>query len=133
HRTFLQANGCKTDQVLAKAMLGSVTGGAVHLSQANPKHLVICVRIETGLSLLSGLLSEPVNLWASLSTSGMIRVNLPNIDTKTRLTIAMDGDDAGRKAGFTLATRAHKQSFEVFMMQAPNALDFNDFLSFQKV
>ncbi len=49
-------------------MLGSVTGGAVHLSQGNPKHLVICESIETGLALLSGLLSEPVDLWASLST-----------------------------------------------------------------
>ncbi len=68
HRTFLQANGCKTDQRPEKAMLGSVTGGGVHLSQANPKHLVICEGIETGLALLSGLLSEPVNLWASLST-----------------------------------------------------------------
>ncbi|UNF29776.1 toprim domain-containing protein [Bartonella krasnovii] len=126
HRTFLQANGCKTDQKPAKAMLGSVMGGAVHLSQDNPKHLVICEGIETGLSLLSGLLSEPVNLWASLSTSGMMRVNLPPI--KGHLTIAMDGDDAGRKAGFTLAARAYRQGFEVFMMQAPNALDFNDFL-----
>ncbi len=68
HRTFLQANGCKTDQKPAKAMLGSVMGGAVHLSQANPKHLVICEGIETGLALLSGLLTEPVDLWASLST-----------------------------------------------------------------
>ncbi len=34
HRTFLQANGCKTDQKPAKAMLGSVTGGAVHLRQS---------------------------------------------------------------------------------------------------
>ncbi len=68
HRTFLKDNGCKTDQKPAKAMLGSVTGGAVHLSQANPKHLVICEGIETGLALLSGLLSEPVDLWASLST-----------------------------------------------------------------
>ncbi|WP_375702907.1 toprim domain-containing protein [Bartonella sp. AA131HXZ] len=126
HRTFLQANGCKTDQRPAKAMLGSVMGGGVHLSQENPKHLVICEGIETGLSLLSGLLSEPVDLWASLSTSGMMRVNLP--PTKARLTIAMDGDDAGRKAGFTLAARAYSQGFEVFMMQAPKGTDFNNVL-----
>ncbi len=68
HRTFLKANGCKTDQKPAKAMLGSVMGGGVQLSQANPKHLVICEGIETGLALLSGLLSKPVDLWASLST-----------------------------------------------------------------
>ncbi len=77
YRTFLQDNDCKTDQSPAKAMLGSVMGGGVQLSQDNPKHLVICEGIETGLALLSGLLSEPVNLWASLSTSGMMRVNLP--------------------------------------------------------
>ncbi len=130
HRTFLQANGCKTDQKPAKAMLGSVTGGAVHLSQANAKHLVICEGIETGLALLSGLLSEPVNLWASLSTSGMMRVNLP--PTKGRLTIAMDGDDAGRKAGFNLAARAYSHGFEVFMMQAPKGTDFNNVLLSQK-
>ncbi|UNF46210.1 toprim domain-containing protein [Bartonella krasnovii] len=130
HRTFLQANGCKTDHKPAKAMLGSVMGGAVHLSQDNPKHLVICEGIETGLSLLSGLLSEPVNLWASLSTSGMMRVNLPPI--KGRLTIAMDGDDAGRKAGFSLAKRAYRQGFEVFMMQAPKGMDFNNVLLSQK-
>ncbi|WP_019220820.1 DUF7146 domain-containing protein [Bartonella senegalensis] len=130
HRTFLQANGRKTDQKPAKAMLGSVMGGAVHLSQANPKHLVICEGIETGLSLLSGLLSEPVNVWASLSTSGMMRVNLPPI--KGRLTIAIDGDDAGRKAGFTLAKRAYNQGFEVFIMQAPKGMDFNNVLLSQK-
>ncbi len=126
HRTFLKDNGCKTDQKPAKAMLGSVTGGAVHLSQDNPKHLVICEGIETGLALLSGLLTEPVDLWASLSTHGMMHVNLPK--TKARLTIAMDGNDAGRKAGFTLAARAYRQGFEVFIMQAPYGLDFNDVL-----
>ncbi|WP_375705272.1 toprim domain-containing protein, partial [Bartonella sp. AA86SXKL] len=126
HRTFLQNNGCKTDQKPAKAMLGSITGGGVQLSQANPKHLVICEGIETGLALLSGLLTEPVDLWASLSTHGMMHVNLPK--TKARLTIAMDGDDAGRKAGFTLAARAYRQGFEVFIMQAPYGLDFNDVL-----
>ncbi|WP_354187614.1 DUF7146 domain-containing protein, partial [Bartonella japonica] len=131
HRTFLQANGCKTNQLPQKAMLGSVAGGAVHLSQGNDQHLVVCEGIETGLALLSGLLSEPVNLWASLSTSGMMRLNFPH--NKARLTIAMDGDDAGRKAGFTLAKRAYSQGFEVFIMQAPKGTDFNDLLHFQRV
>ncbi|WP_273791589.1 toprim domain-containing protein, partial [Bartonella sp. CM31XJBT] len=52
--------------------------------------------------------------------------NLP--PTKARLTIAMDGDDAGRKAGFTLAARAYRQGFEVFIMQAPKGTDFNNVL-----
>lgn len=126
HRTFLKDNGCKTDQKPAKAMLGSVTGGAVQLSQGNPKHLVICEGIETGSALLSGLLPEPVDLWVSLSTHSMRHVNLP--PTKARLTIAMDGDDAGRKAGFTLAAHAYRQGFEIFIMQAPYGLDLNDVL-----
>ncbi|GAA5105668.1 toprim domain-containing protein [Bartonella jaculi] len=55
-----------------------------------------------------------------------------NINTKTRLTIAMDGDEAGCKAGFTLATRAYKHGFDVSMMQAPKGRDFNDFLYSQR-
>ncbi len=42
-------------------------------------------------------------------------------------------DDGGRKASFTLAARVYSLGFEVFIMQAPNALDFKDFPSFQKV
>ncbi|WP_273755848.1 hypothetical protein [Bartonella sp. MM73XJBT.G] len=41
-------------------------------------------------------------------------------------------DDAGCKAGFTLAARAYSQGFEVFIMQAPNTLDFNDFLYYSR-
>ncbi|WP_308758044.1 toprim domain-containing protein [Bartonella raoultii] len=97
YRTFLKTNSCKTGQKPAKAMLDSVMDGAVHLSKDNPEHLIICEGIETGPSLLFDLLSELVNLWASLSTSSMMRVNLPS--TKGRLTITIDGDDTGRKAG----------------------------------
>ncbi|WP_375670452.1 toprim domain-containing protein, partial [Bartonella sp. PS7NMGDW] len=57
-------------------------------------------------------------------------VNLPH--TKGRLTIAMDGDDAGRKAGFNLAARTYSQGFEVFIMQAPKGTDFNNVLLSQK-
>ncbi|EJF86356.1 hypothetical protein MCW_00252 [Cardidatus Bartonella washoeensis 085-0475] len=125
HRTFLQDNGCKTEQLTAKAMLGSVKGGAVYLCQANHQHLVICEGIETGISLLSGLLSKPVTLWASLSTTGIMHVNLPKC--QARLTVAMDGDDAGRKA-VALAERAYSHGFKVFIMQAPEGADYNNCL-----
>ncbi|MCZ2203319.1 DUF7146 domain-containing protein [Bartonella sp. A05] len=131
HRTYLRGDGAKADITPVKAMLGSVMGGAVHLSQGNKQHYVICEGIETGLSLISGLLpEEPIDLWAALSTSGMMKLNLP--DTQARLTIAMDGDTAGRKAGFTLAARAHQQGFSVFMMEAPQGQDFNDVLLSQR-
>ncbi|MET3590566.1 DNA primase [Bartonella silvatica] len=44
------------------------------------------------------------------------------------MTVAMDGDDAGRKAGFTLAAHAYSYGFEVFMMQAPKGTDLNNVL-----
>jgi len=126
HRTYLRDNGTKADIMPVKAMLGHVTGGVVHLSRGYGQHYVICEGIETGLALASGMLPEPVDILAALSTSGMMRLNLPEI--KGRLTVAMDGDKAGRKAGYGLAERAHRQGFAVFMMEAPQGTDFNDVL-----
>lgn len=104
HRTYLSAFGeGKAEITPAKAMLGKVAGGAVRLSTEGGK-LVVCEGIETGLSLLSGLLRGPATVWAALSTSGMKGLTLPS--EVGRLTIATDGDDAGRVAGNALATRA---------------------------
>ncbi len=44
----------------------------------------------------------------------------------------MDGDDAGRKASFTLAKRAYNQGFEVFMVQASHGTDSNNVLFSKK-
>ncbi|MGF7157323.1 hypothetical protein [Bartonella heixiaziensis] len=55
-------------------------------------------------------------------------MSLPN--TKARLARAMD--EASRKAGFNLATRAYKQGFDVSMMHASHGLDFNNFLFSEK-
>ncbi|WP_208436986.1 hypothetical protein [Bartonella taylorii] len=55
----------------------------------------------------------------------MMRANLPDI--KARLTSAINGDDAGHKAGFTLAAHAYKQGFDIFMLQATYGSHFNDF------
>ncbi|WP_455478090.1 toprim domain-containing protein [Bartonella sp. B10] len=82
--------------------------------------------IETGLSLLSGLLHEPVDLLASLSTSGMKALSLSSI--KARLMVAMDGDEAGITAGFALAARAYQNGLPVFMLKASQGRDFNDVL-----
>ncbi|VEJ45440.1 Uncharacterised protein [Bartonella vinsonii] len=55
-----------------------------------------------------------------------MHVNLPQC--QAHLTVAMDGDEAGHKAGFTLAARAYSQGFKVFMIQAHHGSDFNHFL-----
>lgn len=126
HRTYLRPDGrAKAGVDPAKAMLSAVGGGAVRLSSA-PGALVICEGIETGLSLASGLLRQPATIWAALSTSGMKRVALPG--APARLTIATDGDDAGRDAGKALAHRATTDGWIVSLLPAPDSRDWNDVL-----
>ena len=57
--------------------------------------------IETALSLASGLLRAPAAVWAALSTSGLRGLRLPV--QPGRLTVAADGDAAGREAAAALA------------------------------
>lgn len=127
HRTYLRADGsCKADVTPAKAMLGGVQGGAVRLSDATGP-LVLAEGIETALSLCSGLLRGPATVWAALSTSGMRGAELPK--TSGRLTIAPDGDAAGRAAAQALAERAHALGWQVSLLPAPDGRDWNDILT----
>lgn len=88
--------------------------------------LVVAEGIETGLSLVCGLLQVPVTIWAALSTSGMTNLRLPA--TPSRLTIASDGDPAGREAAQKLAERAYKLGWTVSFLHAPDGKDWNDVL-----
>ncbi|MGM0584947.1 MAG: DUF7146 domain-containing protein [Pseudomonadota bacterium] len=121
HRTFPTPK-----KGVRKMMLGPCAGGAVRLSEgAGP--LVVCEGIETGLSLLSGLLRGSPRVWAALSTSGMKSLELPT--EPGRLTVASDGDAPGREAAHCLASRAHALGWEVSLLPAPNGCDWNDVLA----
>ena len=122
HRTFFDKQGNRLAKS-AKMMLGPCSGGAVRLSEAVGP-LVVCEGIETGLSLLSGLLDGPATLWATLSTSGMKALQLPPKPHK--LVIATDGDDPGKVAGDALARDAHALGWKVSLMPAPDGQDWND-------
>lgn len=127
HRTYLRADGSgKADIDPAKLMLGAVAGGAVRLTEG-PGPLVVAEGIETGLSLASGLLRTPATVWAALSTSGIRGLRLP--DHPGRLTIAPDGDTAGREAANALAARAHALGWQVSLLPAPDGCDWNDILT----
>jgi hypothetical protein len=127
HRTYLRCDGSdKADVTPSKAMLGTVCGGAVRLSDG-PQTLVVAEGIETALSLSSGLLRAPATVWAALSTSGIRGLHLP--DKPGRLTIASDGDAAGRAATQSLATRAHGIGWQVSVLPAPDGRDWNDILN----
>jgi len=87
---------------------------------------VVCEGIETGLSLLSGLLKGSPTVLASLSTSGMKTLSLPQGFRK--LVIATDGDAPGCEAGQFLADRATALGWRVSILPAPNGKDWNDVL-----
>ena len=126
HRTYLKPDGSgKAPIDPAKAMLGATAGGAVRLSDAGSR-LVVAEGVETALSLLSGLLSGPACVWAALSTSGMAALRLP--DVPRQLTIAPDGDTAGRAAALALADQASRDGWSVTMLTPPVGGDFNDLL-----
>jgi len=126
HRTYLKADGTgKADVTPAKAMLGATAGGAVRLSKGHGA-LAVAEGVETALSLSCGLLSAPATVWAALSTSGLVSLRLPTIPS--RLTIASDGDKAGREAAHALAERAAALGWAVSMLPAPDGADWNDVL-----
>ncbi len=126
HRTWLRPDGAgKAPVEPAKAMLGATAGGAVRLS-GGPGRLVVAEGVETGLSLLCGLLAGPAAVWAALSTSGLRGLRLPA--RPGRLTIAQDGDDPGRAAALALAERAHALRWRVSLLDPGSGQDFNDLL-----
>jgi hypothetical protein len=124
HRTYFEKTGARIGGQ-AKMMQGPCAGGAVALSEAQGP-LVVCEGIETGLSLLSGLLSRPATVWAALSTSGMKALALP--EAIGRLTIAADGDAPGQEAANALAIRATVLGWKVSLLPAPVGRDWNDVL-----
>lgn len=126
HRTYLDRDGSgKADVEPSKAMLGAVAGGAIRLAEGSGT-MVIAEGIETALSLASGLLREPADIWAALSTSGVRRLHLPS--RPGRLVIAPDGDAPGYAAAHALAERADALGWAVSLLPAPEGRDWNDVL-----
>lgn len=124
HRTFFTKKGERLSKS-AKMMLGPCSGGALRLSDAKGP-LVVCEGIETGLSLLSGLLDGPHTVWAALSTSGLKGLTLPK--RPGDLILATDGDPAGREAGDVLARTGKALGWSVSVLTAPEGKDWNDVL-----
>ena len=125
HRTFFDKTGRRITGN-AKMMQGPCAGGAVALSDG-PGPLVACEGIETGLSLLCGLLAGPATVWAALSTSGLRALRLPA--DPGALIVAADGDVPGRDAADSLAERAHAAGWAVSMLTAPEGRDWADVLT----
>lgn len=139
HRTYLSHDGrekAKVDPV--KAMLGTVAGGAVRLRLGRGP-LMVGEGIESTLSA-SILYDDPeMAVWAALSASGMSHVKLPEFGrlgglglVRPSLIIAVDGDEAGRRAGHELAERAHLHGWRVDIMDPGDGTDWNDRITEQE-
>ena len=127
HRTWLRPDGSgKAAVTPAKAMLGATAGGAVRLA-GGPGALAVAEGIETALALACGLLRGRPAIWAALSTSGMVTLNLP--PDPGRLIVATDGDPAGHEAGHKLATRAAALGWRVSLLPAPEGKDWADIVA----
>ncbi len=123
HRTFLTMDGTKKAPVSQnKMMLGKCAGGAVRLAAVAEK-LALAEGIETGLSILA---ATNISTWATLSTSGLKAVILP--DEVREVIICADGDEVGEKAANDAAQRFLREGRVVRIARAPAGMDFNDLL-----
>jgi putative DNA primase/helicase len=64
--------------------------------------------------------------WASLSTSGIRALDLP--ETIRDLIVLADGDDAGEAAARDCAWRWKREGRRVRVARPPQGMDFNDLL-----
>jgi hypothetical protein len=128
HRTWLALDGSGKAAVdPVRKLLGSVAGHAVHLGTPSPR-LIVGEGVETTLSALQ-MWGPSFDAWATLSTSGMIAVQIP--ETITEVVIASDNDEAGRTAAWTLCYRLRRErpTLNVNVFVPKNGLsDFNDTL-----
>jgi hypothetical protein len=128
HRTYLQPDGTGKAVIEPnKMMLGKVAGGVVRLADG-PGRLLVGEGIESTLAAAQ-VLKVTGSVWASLSTSGMEALDLPSGGD---LLVAVDGDDAGRKAGETLAARAVRSGWTVNIADPGDGLDFANLVEVQQ-
>jgi hypothetical protein len=130
HRTFLAQDGRgKAPVEPNKMMLGSLSGGSVHLAEpvsvegdANATFLMVGEGIETTLSAMQ-LFRRPA--WAALSTSGLTGLILP--DNVSDVVVLADADESGETAAREAAAKWKQEGRRVRIMRpADGCNDFND-------
>lgn len=122
HRTFLLNDGRRAQVSRQKMMLAPCKGGAIRLGPVTNR-LVIAEGIETALSYqqLNG-----VSTWAAMGASFLPLLVLPH--DITDVTIAADGDPAGRSSASNAADKWRKEGINVTIEDPGDDLDYNDIL-----
>lgn len=143
-RIFLQPNGkalVNEDGRKVKLGLGPANGGAVRLGPVT-ETLRLTEGIETGLGVAL-LSSKPASVWAALSTSGMMGLEIP--EGVKRLEIYADGDrhrlnqrtgeivdPPGIAAAKKLQKRAREAGLEAVIYASPEPDDWLDVWTLRK-
>jgi hypothetical protein len=123
HRTFVARDGAgKAPVNPEKMMLGPCRGGAVRLSPPGDV-LMVGEGIET---CLAAMLATGNSAWATLSTSGLRTLELP--DAVREVIVLADGDDPGEAAAQECAWRWKREGRRVRIARPPQGMDFNDLL-----
>jgi phage/plasmid primase-like uncharacterized protein len=124
HRTFLKPDASgKAEVEPAKMALGSVKGGAVHLS-ACAAELVICEGIETGLSILQ---ATGFHVWAALGSANLGQLEMPA--SVCEVIIAADHDEPGIYAAIEAAGAYDRNGYLVQVVSPrTDKADWNDVL-----
>jgi hypothetical protein len=131
HVTYLAEPGRKAAVVPAKATFGLPKGGAVRLvepPEGGP--VLIGEGIETTLAAVA-MFGAPCGAWAALSATGMAGLDLAHVPPGASIVALGDGDDAGIKAMYALARKAHAAGISAAVLAAPPGTDFADALAEQ--
>src|SRR3954451_12686728 len=124
HRTFLSPDGTKANVNPTKASWGSFAGGAIRLDPAGPE-LAVGEGLES--SAAAGHLLE-LPAWSAIAC-GNLGWSLVLPPVVRSVVIAVDADDAGRKAARAAARRWRAEGREVrFAVPSRPGADFADLL-----
>jgi hypothetical protein len=104
---------------------GPCPDNAVRLSKPGGT-LVVCHSIESGLSLLSGLLKGPNEVWATLTLPNMKNFELPQV--AGRLIVAADGSEPDHASARSLVHHASQMGWQTSLKMAPTGMLWNDVL-----
>jgi putative DNA primase/helicase len=124
-RTWLTPAATKTGLEPAKAALGPIGGGAVRLAPILSEKVILAEGVETGLSVMQ---ATGIPTWATLGTSSLAQVKLPNCVRE--IIIAADADQAGERAAQQAAQRFLRDGRRVLIARPDReGSDFNDYLT----
>jgi hypothetical protein len=135
HRIWLDPNtGNKAPVEPPRAMLGPQMHGAVRLFEhPTSNELLVAEGIETALA--AGELDHwQRSVWAAISTSGLMALNVPRRFTAVVIAADHDANGAGEHAANVLARRLRKKRVSERVIKPPEVgADWNDVLRAKKL